>query len=164
MDLGLINHKLVNDEYEGREQFVEDLRLVFSNAVEFNRPAAQQAQSQKELNPHFVMDDLAAKTYAIATHLLNYVDHLELESFTVRQANFKLYFNLRCVVVCVRCFCLYAVACVARRSCPSLSRNQGSGAEIARRDRSHSARSEDSVASIARRARRRSPTPSTRTG
>ena len=61
MDLGLINHKLVNDEYEGREQFVEDLRLVFSNAVEFNRPAAQQAQSQKELNPHFVMDDLAAK-------------------------------------------------------------------------------------------------------
>ena len=81
MDLGLINHKLVNDEYEGREQFVEDLRLVFSNAVEFNRPAAQQAQSQKELNPHFVMDDLAAKTYAIATHLLNYVDHLELEYF-----------------------------------------------------------------------------------
>ena len=83
MDLGLINHKLVNDEYEGREQFVEDLRLVFSNAVEFNRPAAQQAQSQKELNPHFVMDDLAAKTYAIATHLLNYVDHLELEYFKV---------------------------------------------------------------------------------
>ena len=81
MDLGLINHKLVNDEYEGREAFVEDLRLVFSNAVEFNRPAAQQAQSQKELNPHFVMDDLAAKTYAIATHLLNYVDHLELEYF-----------------------------------------------------------------------------------
>ena len=81
MDLGLINHKLVNDEYEGREQFVEDLRLVFSNAVEFNRPAAQQAQSQKELNPHFVMDDLAAKTYAIATHLFNYVDHLELEYF-----------------------------------------------------------------------------------
>ena len=40
------------------EQFVEDLRLVFKNAVEFNRPAAQQAQSQKELNPHFVMDDL----------------------------------------------------------------------------------------------------------
>jgi hypothetical protein len=81
MDLGLINHNFVNDEYEGREQFVEDLRLVFSNAVEFNRPAAQQAQSQKELNPHFVMDDLAAKTYAIATHLLNYVDHLELEYF-----------------------------------------------------------------------------------
>ena len=86
MDLGLINHKLVNDEYEGREQFVEDLRLVFSNAVEFNRPAAQQAQSQKELNPHFVMDDLAAKTYAIATHLLNYVDHLELEYFKVRDS------------------------------------------------------------------------------
>ena len=101
MDLGLINHKLVNDEYEGREQFVEDLRLVFSNAVEFNRPAAQQAQSQQELNPHFVMDDLAAKTYAIATHLLNYVDHLELECFTV--SKFKLYFNLRFVVVSVRC-------------------------------------------------------------
>ena len=83
MDLGLINHKLTNDEYEGREPFVEDLRLVFSNAVQFNRPAAQQAQSQKELNPHFVMDDLAAKTYAIATHLLNYVDHLELEYFKV---------------------------------------------------------------------------------
>ncbi|CAH0372284.1 unnamed protein product [Pelagomonas calceolata] len=81
MDLGLINHKLMNDEYEGREPFVEDLRLVFSNAVQFNRPAAQQAQSQQELNPHFVMDDLAAKTYAIATHLLNYVDHLELEYF-----------------------------------------------------------------------------------
>ena len=62
MDLGLINHKLVNDEYEGREQFEEDLRLVFSNAVEFNDQVAQQAQSQKELNPHFVMDDLAAKT------------------------------------------------------------------------------------------------------
>ena len=81
MDLGLINHKLTNDEYEGREPFVEDLRLVFSNAVQFNRPAAQQAQSQQELNPHFVMDDLAAKTYAIATHLLDYVDHLELEYF-----------------------------------------------------------------------------------
>ena len=47
MDLGLINHKLTNDEYTGREQFVEDLRLVFKNAVEFNRPAAQQAQSRK---------------------------------------------------------------------------------------------------------------------
>ena len=86
MDLGLINHKLTNDEYEGREPFVEDLRLVFSNAVQFNRPAAQQAQSQQELNPHFVMDDLAAKTYAIATHLLNYVDHLELEYFKVRDS------------------------------------------------------------------------------
>ena len=48
--------------------------------------AAQQAQSQQELNPHFVMDDLAAKTYAIATHLLNYVDHLELEYFKVRDS------------------------------------------------------------------------------
>ena len=96
MDLGLINHKLVNDEYEGREQFVEDLRLVFSNAVEFNRPAAQQAQSQKELNPHFVMDDLAAKTYAIATHLLNYVDHLELEYFKVlTQRDFLQFPNLK---------------------------------------------------------------------
>ncbi len=117
MDLGLINHKLVNDEYEGREQFVEDLRLVFSNAVEFNRPAAQQAQSQKELNPHFVMDDLAAKTYAIATHLLNYVDHLELEYVTARQANFKSCFNLRCVGVWVRCSSLYVEEGIPRRSC-----------------------------------------------
>ena len=45
MDLGLINHKLTNDEYEGREPFVEDLRLVFSNAVEFNRPASDSASS-----------------------------------------------------------------------------------------------------------------------
>ena len=45
MDLGLINHKLVNDEYAGREPFVEDLRLVFSNAVEFNRPASDSAPS-----------------------------------------------------------------------------------------------------------------------
>ena len=116
MDLGLINHKLMNDEYEGREPFVEDLRLVFSNAVEFNRPAAQQAQSQQELNPHFVMDDLAAKTYAIATHLLNYVDHLELEYVTARQANFKLCFNLRCVGVWVRCSSLYVEEGIPRRS------------------------------------------------
>ena len=119
MDLGLINHKLTNDEYEGREAFVEDLRLVFSNAVEFNRPAAQQAQSQKELNPHFVMDDLAAKTYAIATHLLNYVDHLELECFTV--SKFKLYFNLRFVGVGVRCSSLYVEEGISRRSCSEIS-------------------------------------------
>jgi hypothetical protein len=81
--------------------------------------AAQQAQSQQELNPHFVMDDLAAKTYAIATHLLNYVDHLELESGTARQATFKSYFNLRFVGVWVRCSSLYVEECIARRSCPS---------------------------------------------
>ena len=40
-------------------------------------------------------------------------------------------FNLRCVVVCVRCFCPYSVVCISRGSCPSLGRNQGRGAEMA---------------------------------
>ena len=52
-------------------------------------------------------------------------------------------FNFWCVAVGVRCGSLYAVVCIARRSCPSLGRNQGRGAEIARPDRSHSARSEE---------------------
>ena len=43
-------------------------------------------------------------------------------------------FNFQCAAVGARCFCLYSVACIARRSCPSLSRNQGRGAEIARRE------------------------------
>ena len=38
---------------------------------------------------------------------------------------------MRRVAVGARCFCLYTVAWVARRSCPSLSRNEGRGAEIA---------------------------------
>ena len=84
--------------------------------------AAQQAQSQQELNPHFVMDDLAAKTYAIATHLLNYVDHLELEYVTV--SKFKLYFNLRCVGVGVRCSSLYVEEGIPRKSCPRLMSTQ----------------------------------------
>ena len=63
------------------------------------------------------MDDLAAKTYAIATHLLNYVDHLELESVTARQAKFKLCFNLRFVGVGVRCYSLNTVEGIPRRSC-----------------------------------------------
>ena len=100
--------------------------------MQFNRPAAQQAQSQQELNPHFVMDDLAAKTYAIATHLLNYVDHLELEYGTARQANFKLCFNSGFVGVWVRCSSLYVEEGIARRSCPSLGLSEGRGAEIAK--------------------------------
>ena len=35
----------------------------------------------------------------------------------------QLCFNLWRVVVCVRCFSLNTVACIARRSCPSLGRN-----------------------------------------
>ena len=49
----------------------------------------------------------------------------------------------------VRCCSLHAVARIARRSCPSLGRKHGRGAEIARRDRSHAARSEERVASMA---------------
>ena len=40
-------------------------------------------------------------------------------------------FNLGSLGVCVRCCSLYAVECISRRSCPSLSRNHGRGAEIA---------------------------------
>ena len=63
-------------------------------------------------------------------------------------------FNLGSLAVGVRCCSLDTVECISRRSCPSLGRNQGRGAEIARRDRSHSARSEERVASMAWRARR----------
>ena len=41
-------------------------------------------------------------------------------------------FNSWCVAVGVRCGSLYAVVCIARRSCPSLGRKHGRGAEIAR--------------------------------
>ena len=81
MDLGYIDRKLTEDGYEHRSEFVEDLKLVFTNAVEFNRPAAAAATTQQSLNPHFVMDDLAAKTFAIAQHLRDYVDHLDVEYF-----------------------------------------------------------------------------------
>ena len=43
-------------------------------------------------------------------------------------------FNFGCVVVCVRCFYLNTVACISRRSCPSLGRKHGRGAAIARRE------------------------------
>ena len=43
-------------------------------------------------------------------------------------------FNLGSLVVCVRCCSLYAVECIPRRSCPSLSRKHGRDAEIARRE------------------------------
>ena len=42
-------------------------------------------------------------------------------SVAVRKSKFNLCFNLRCVVVGVRCFSLNTVAGIARRSCPSLS-------------------------------------------
>jgi len=41
-------------------------------------------------------------------------------------------FNLGSLAVGVRCCSLCAVECISRRSCPSLGRNQGRGAEIAR--------------------------------
>ena len=39
-------------------------------------------------------------------------------------------FNSGSLGVCVRCGSLYAVDCISRRSCPSLSRKHGRGAEI----------------------------------
>ena len=47
---------------------------------------------------------------------------------TDRCGNLQAPFNFWCVVVCVRCFCLYSVACISRRSCPSLGRKHGRGA------------------------------------
>ena len=41
-------------------------------------------------------------------------------------------FNLGSLAVGVRCFSLNTVEGIPRRSCPSLSRNQGRGAEIAK--------------------------------
>ena len=55
------------------------------------------------------------------------------EYFNVRASEeLQAPFNLGSLAVGVRCFCLYTVACIPRRSCPSLSRNQGRGAEIAK--------------------------------
>ena len=52
------------------------------------------------------------------------------EYFNVRASEeLQAPFNFWCVVVCCS---LHAVACIPRRSCPSLSRNQGRGAEIAK--------------------------------
>ena len=42
-------------------------------------------------------------------------------------------FNLGSLVVCVRCCSLYAVACISRRSCPSLGRNHGHRRNASRR-------------------------------
>ena len=53
-------------------------------------------------------------------------------SSPVRKSKFNLCFNLGSLAVCVRCCSLESVECISRRSCPSLSRNQGRGAEIAR--------------------------------
>ena len=52
---------------------------------------------------------------------------------TDRCGNLQAPFNFWCVVVCVRCFCLYSAERIRGTSCPSLGRNQGRGAEIARR-------------------------------
>ena len=43
-------------------------------------------------------------------------------------------FNSGSLGVCVMCGSLYAVDCISRRSCPSLSRKHGRDAEIARRE------------------------------
>ena len=53
-------------------------------------------------------------------------------SSPVRKSKFNLCFNLGSLAVCVRCRSLQSVESISRRSCPSLGRNQGRGAEIAR--------------------------------
>ena len=47
------------------------------------------------------------------------------------EIKFKLYFNLRCVVVGARRCSLHAIACTRETSWPSLSLSEGRGAEIA---------------------------------
>ena len=47
------------------------------------------------------------------------------------ESKFNLCFNLRCFVVSVSCCSLCAVACISRRSCPSLGLSEDRGAEIA---------------------------------
>ena len=49
-------------------------------------------------------------------------------------SKFNLCFNSGSLEVCVRCCSLQSVECISRRSCPSLSRKHGRGAEIARRE------------------------------
>ena len=53
-------------------------------------------------------------------------------SSPVRKSKFNLCFNLGSLAVCVRCCSLQSVECISRRSCPSLGRKHGRGAEIAR--------------------------------
>ena len=54
-------------------------------------------------------------------------------SSPVRKSKFNLCFNLGSLAVGARCGSVHSVDCISRRSCPSLGRNQGRGAEIARR-------------------------------
>ena len=49
-------------------------------------------------------------------------------------SKFNLCFNSGSLEVCVRCCSLQSVECISRRSCPSLGRKHGRGAEIARRE------------------------------
>ena len=76
------------------------------------------------------------EAYAIADNFDK--DGAPEEYFNVR-ASVKLQFVLQSGVSRG----LYSVACISRRSCPSLGLSEGRGAEIARRDRSHAARSEE---------------------
>ena len=70
----MIQERLETDQYAAPSEFVADLKLMFSNAIQFNRKAADAWKARAEDG-----DEVANKVFDVATHLLDYVEHLELE-------------------------------------------------------------------------------------
>jgi hypothetical protein len=110
----------VSDDPSQVNNAIDLLRRYVALAVA-NAPARRAATRQLDLaRSHFKMLASVCVEFCIA------VDISE-------DLNLQAPFNLGPLVVCVRCCSRYAVEGIPRRSCPSLGRNQGRGAEIATR-------------------------------
>ena len=93
--------------------------------VQATRAAQLVGQVTASLSADDDMDWFAAPVEAEALGLVDYhnviTEPMDLGTADGRVEIFKLCFNLRCVVVWVRCYSLYVEECIPRRSCPSLS-------------------------------------------
>jgi hypothetical protein len=73
MDLGQVHRQLNGGRYATFQAVVDDLVLVFDNAIAFNADAATGVNGPK--------DDLAAKMVDIASHMKHVIHHWALEFF-----------------------------------------------------------------------------------
>ncbi len=103
--------------------------------VQATRAAQLVGQVTASLSADDDMDWFAAPVEAEALGLVDYhnvvTEPMDLGTVDDRvEIKVQVSFNSGSLAVCVRCCSLYAVEGIPRRSCPSLGRNQGRGAEI----------------------------------
>ena len=102
--------------------------------VQATRAAQLVGQVTASLSADDDMDWFAAPVEAEALGLVDYhtvvSEPMDLGTVDDRVEIFKLSFNSGSLGVCVRCGSLQSVEGISRRSCPSLGRSEGRGAEI----------------------------------